>query len=431
MFSRWALHGIFLVLICPRCPKLTFSSVSHKRTKSSLALSILHRDRSRHDLTEEDSSRAVDWSAGSPTGSPTSSHHGLGLDPQKYKSSTSNSTSATGATSELPISEGASISNVKAKDIGVTIEQSVRIFRLFEILRGGDASAIDRAVKDNTSKTRTTGVQNNNLQGTTILHLAIRCAETQVVEQILAMLTAQPDLELDLNSQDREGNTPLHLASMLGRATIVQSLLDQKGIDSSILNYKGRSPLDLARSPEIFQQLQYARAAFAEAQAHILQKLVQSNDYEGLANLLEDSRVAAVLDVNGADLSTDPSTTDTGGTLLHEAARKRDLQLIQLLLLHGADPFRRDRKGKLPQDVTKDDRTRAILKKSPAAAAAQRGIQEKAILGSSTAESSLGNKETREMKGYLKKWTNYTGGYKLRWFVLEDGVLSYYKNQGK
>ena len=33
------------------------------------------------------------------------------------------------------------------------------------------------------------------------------------------------------------------------------------------------------------------------------------------------------------------------------------------------------------------------------------------------------------MKGYLKKWTNYTTGYKLRWFVLEDGVLSYYKHQ--
>jgi oxysterol-binding protein 1 len=122
--------------------------------------------------------------------------------------------------------------------------------------------------------------------------------------------------------------------------------------------------------------------------------------------------------------------------LLHEASRKKDMSLIQILLMHGADPFRRDRKGKLPQDVTKDDRTRAILKKSPAAAVAQRGIQEKAILGgiptqkSSTGASVEAGKEGREMKGYLKKWTNYTGGYKLRWFVLEDGVLSYYKHQG-
>jgi hypothetical protein len=111
-------------------------------------------------------------------------------------------------------------------------------------------------------------------------------------------------------------------------------------------------------------------------------------------------------------------------------------------LLHGADPFHRDRKGKLPQEVTKDERTRGVLKRSPAAAAAQRGIQEKAVLGSSASvatailggtfsEAALTSKEGREMKGYLKKWTNYTSGYKLRWFVLEDGVLSYYKNQGK
>jgi len=127
-----------------------------------------------------------------------------------------------------------------------------------------------------------------------------------------------------------------------------------------------------------------------------------------------------------------------GSTLLHEAARRKDTRLIQILLLHGADPFRRDRKGKLPQDVTKDEKTKAVLKKSPAAMAAQQSIQEKAVLGPApvskasmrATRTGRPSKEGREMKGYLKKWTNYTGGYKLRWFVLENGVLSYYKHQG-
>lgn len=77
-----------------------------------------------------------------------------------------------------------------------------------------------------------------------------------------------------------------------------------------------------------------------------------------------------------------------------------------------------------------------MLKKSPAAVAAQRGIQEKAVLGNlgqapgaPGATETLAGKESREMKGYLKKWTNYRKGYQLRWFVLEDGVLSYYKHQ--
>lgn len=32
-----------------------------------------------------------------------------------------------------------------------------------------------------------------------------------------------------------------------------------------------------------------------------------------------------------------------------------------------------------------------------------------------------------EMKGWLYKWTNYLKGYQKRWFVLYNGLLSYYR----
>ena len=321
----------------------------------------------------------------------------------------------------------------------MSIEQSVRIFRLFEILRSGDVNAITKAVKETSTVPASEVGGNSGYSGalddarTTILHLAVQCAEPQVVEHILATARSTPGVKIDVNTRDRDGNTPLHLASMIGRIATVRLLLEQAGANDSLVNYAGFSPLDLARTPEIFQQLQLSRSLFVDAKVREIQTLVSQGEYQGLELLLEDSRVEAVLDINGGELVTDPSTMQSGGTLLHEAARKRDMHLIQLLLMHGADPFRRDRKGKLPQDVTKDDRTRTILKKSPAAAAAQRGVQEKAILGhasSQSADSTPGGKEGREFKGYLKKWTNYTTGYKLRWFVLEDGVLSYYKHQG-
>ena len=35
------------------------------------------------------------------------------------------------------------------------------------------------------------------------------------------------------------------------------------------------------------------------------------------------------------------------------------------------------------------------------------------------------------MEGNLLKWTNYWMGWQLRWFVLKDGVLSYYNNQNE
>jgi ankyrin repeat protein len=310
-------------------------------------------------------------------------------------------------------------------EAAAAIEQSVRVFRLFETLRGGDSAIVAKVIRDTAEEP-----SHAQVEGTSILHLAIQCAEPPVVEQILSAAAANLAANIDINAQDRDGNTPLHLASMLGRVSLVRLLLAQQTADGSILNYQGRSALELTRSSEIFQLLQVDRALFAESKVQAVHEYVLRRDYDGLERLLEDLRIQAVLDINGGELASDPSTIESGGTLLHQAAKNKDLKLIQLLLLNGADPFRRDRKGKLPQDITKDDKTKAILKKSPAAAAAQRGIQEKAIVGSHASDRSAG-KESREMKGYLKKWTNYTSGYKLRWFVLEDGVLSYYKNQGQ
>ncbi|PWY77142.1 hypothetical protein BO70DRAFT_372440 [Aspergillus heteromorphus CBS 117.55] len=311
----------------------------------------------------------------------------------------------------------------------MSLHQSVRTFRLFEILRSGDITAISKAIKETRESQGP-----DTLSGTTVLHLAIQCAEPQVVEYILSASD-----ELDVNVRDHDGNTPLHLAAQLGRGPVVRELLNRPSLNDAIVNYCGQTPLDIARTPEIFQQLQLARSLFIDAKTREIQVLVSHNDYDGLEKVLEEPRVEGILDVNSLDLVTDSVTAQSGGTLLHEGARKKDTKLIQILLMHGADPFRRDKKGKLPQDVTKDDRTRAIVKKSPAAVVAQRGIQERAILGASATQGTPGRsgaieapfagKDAREMKGYLKKWTNYTSGYKLRWFVLEDGVLSYYKHQ--
>ncbi|KAJ5427709.1 ATP12 ATPase F1F0-assembly protein [Penicillium cf. griseofulvum] len=393
-----------------------------------VALALLHRDKSKGEDKDPDNG---------DTNSVTSTSSNPGS--LKHTTSSRHSRRKQGQDLSPPLAIQESAENMNtAEDLpslnqmetgSMSLEQSVRTFRLFEILRSGDTTAISKAIKD------TTDPQGAScLNGTTVLHLALQCAEPQVVEYVLS--TAE---DLDINSRDRDGNTPLHIAAQLGRGPLVRELLNRPSINDSIVNYRGQTALDLARTPEIFQQLQLARSLFIDSKNQEIQALIGSSDYKGLEALLEEPRVEGIMDVNSYDLVTDPTTAHSGGTLLHEGARNKDAQLIEILLTHGADPFRRDKKGKLPQDVTKDDKTRALLKRSPAAVIAQRGIQERAILGNSNAQglagrvsvgdAPLGGKDAREMRGYLKKWTNYTTGYKLRWFVLEDGVLSYYKHQ--
>ncbi|KJR81309.1 uncharacterized protein SPSK_00979 [Sporothrix schenckii 1099-18] len=491
---------------------------THKRTKSA-ALSILRRKDRNTAAGTASGAGTGDEDATSEDGSVSAplSHSNSGRDlpamayqqqsqsssstPVPFKghvsrasgaggSLTGRSPSSTHVASSRPGVANASSSNAppainpaSGSSPSSTLEQSVRKFRIVEALRSGDTAYITKAIRETSD---TTGARasissfatasaagaaaGGGLDDTTVLHLAIQCAEFAVVEYVLSDGAGL----IDTNARDKDGNTALHLAAAQGRTQVVRLLLEQKDINDSLPNGQGRLPLDLARNPEIFQLLQLSRSLFTESKINEIQDLIARGEYHTLAQVLEEPRLKTVLDINSTEFVSDPVTSQAGGTLLHEAARRKNSQLIQVLLLHGADPFRRDRKGKLPQDVTKDDVTRAMLKKSPAAVAAQRGIQEKAVLGAAAqgglgygsnlggggaSSSALGGgtaggaggsasgaggttgsgaggppdplagREAREMKGYLKKWTNYRKGYQLRWFVLEDGVLSYYKHQ--
>ncbi|KAH6630503.1 Oxysterol-binding protein-domain-containing protein [Chaetomium sp. MPI-SDFR-AT-0129] len=395
--------------------------------------------------THEDTAPSASGSGtglGTTASAPTAPAHEPSIHPAQPPSVKGHSSklSVSGSAIGRTISNSPSVAGGRSpylSDKGTSLESSVRKFRIVDALRNGDTAFISKAIRESAENaprmsTSSFTTFSGPLDDTTILHLAIQCAEQPVVEYVLSDGAGS----LDINARDREGNTPLHVAAIQGRAQIVKLLLENKEINDAIANHHGRLPIDLARNPEIFQQLQLSRSLFAENKVRQVQDLILHGELKVLEQVLEESRFKTVLDINSPEFASEPTTVEAGGTLLHEAARRKNSRLIQVLLLHGADPFRRDRKGKLPQDVTKDEITRAMLKKSPAAVAAQRGIQEKAVLGSTTQGAAtatpgdpLAGREAREMKGYLKKWTNYRKGYQLRWFVLEDGVLSYYKHQ--
>ena len=123
------------------------------------------------------------------------------------------------------------------------------------------------------------------------------------------------------------------------------------------------------------------REKYAVETSAAVKEVINQKDYARLDQILKRERAKALLHMNRLDI-------ETGSTILHDAARRNDRKLVELLLAHGADPIRRDRKSKLPYEVTKDPEIRNMLRATQPAKATSTS----AVPG-----------ERISQKGYLKK----------------------------
>lgn len=295
------------------------------------------------------------------------------------------------------------------------LSASLMRLKLLDSLRAGEDAKVDALIAELNAVDPTVDTTELVKLKSTVLHYAVQVAPLPLIEH----LVQDHNLGLDVNAQDSAGNTPLHLAVGASRFNVVKYLMGLPNINDTVLNADRQQPVELARDANIAQLMQFERAKFVERAATELRNYFSQRDFENLEELLvHNSRAAELLDINGAD-------PETGNTVLHEFIRKEDLQMCEWILKHGGDPFKRDRRGKLPIDLvsSKSDPIRKLLK----SASKDQNMMDPN--GTSNTSTLTGAAPT--YKGYLRKWTNFTSGYKLRYFVLDQyGILSYYTNQG-
>ncbi len=78
-----------------------------------------------------------------------------------------------------------------------------------------------------------------NCQGMTALHTAVsRCSDEEIVRVLSQMI--------DVNAQDRDGKTALHIAVQKSRFVVLSILLYEQKTDPEIQDYEGNTPLSLA-----------------------------------------------------------------------------------------------------------------------------------------------------------------------------------------
>ncbi|KAF7636715.1 hypothetical protein Mgra_00003896 [Meloidogyne graminicola] len=127
----------------------------------------------------------------------------------------------------------------------------------------------------------------------------------------------------DINAQDNEGWTPLHTAVCCGNLNITKYLYEHNA-DLACVNIDKELPIDLAESDEIRKYLQEVMQL-----KNIDEKTARESEYD---KMLEDCKS---LIQSGCSLDT--PQPKTGATLLHLAASRGYIKIIEMLLAAGAN----------------------------------------------------------------------------------------------
>ncbi|KAF9951591.1 hypothetical protein BGZ72_006927 [Mortierella alpina] len=320
-------------------------------------------------------------------------------------------------------SSSASFSNLAAQ---TTPDDPMKMLKILEALQRGDLNALSVLLKTykGTAALTVPSTPGGSIASTqsfegvaqgsqsTPVHLAVQCAQYPVIEYVVNNTP-----QVDLNARDNHGSTALHIASSMGRLDVVKLLLSKNDVNDGVLDYKGKSALDVALTPEVRVVLkgmcillrQPHRTEYLTNATALMHQYAVSGDLTSLIGLFDHPRASFVLNISHQD-------TDTGSTILHAASRRKDMAMVQWCLDQGIDTLLRDKKGKTAADVTKDAKIKNLLRDSRSQGAVVPLIP-----------TTPG--QPPRLEGTLFKWTNYASGYKARWFVLEDGILSYFHNQ--
>jgi ankyrin repeat protein len=132
----------------------------------------------------------------------------------------------------------------------------------------------------------------------------------------------------DANDKDIDGRTPLHYAVSNGHIDIVNTLL-KNGADVTQVTNKGNTPLHTATS---------------KCYKEIVEVLLQHISHDKLNDFVN------------------AKTISSGTTSLHVAAKGGSLEVVKSLLKHGATYQIENKEGKIPIDLSKDQKVTNLLK---------------------------------------------------------------------
>ncbi len=144
----------------------------------------------------------------------------------------------------------------------------------------------------------------------------------------------------DVNAEDNDGNTPLHLAAYHNRFDVV-ALLINKGADVNAKSDKGNTPLHLAA----YSDADDVATLLINKGADVTAKNSDDITPLHLVNMPSEVKVATLLIAKGADVN---ARDTAGNTPLRWAAYSNAVDVVALFIDKGADVNAKDVDGNTP-----------------------------------------------------------------------------------
>lgn len=301
------------------------------------------------------------------------------------------------------------------------LSTSVLKLRLIDVLTSGNFAALEQLVQEQQESEAFKQLM------PLILNTAVQVAPLELVQKIVNEWGNNPTsvCPVNISEKDEDGNTPLHLAAALARSDIIEFLLDQPLVNECAVNNAQQLPFELCKNVNVAQMMQIKRANYISATLKQVNAAMAAGDLKTLDRLYKNHRNTDFLRAKFINKTHNDGASGEGDTLLHLYIQKKNVKMCNWLLDHGADPMIKNERGETAIDMLSE-----VMKATPQPPASLKALHEKLTNEKLILAAANKLNEPPTYKGFLKKFTNFAQGYKLRWFVLSaDGKLSYYKDQ--
>ncbi|KAL5278770.1 hypothetical protein ACFFRR_003410 [Megaselia abdita] len=250
-----------------------------------------------------------------------------------------------------PPSAGASIRDSANKIMGLAVkgewtpvEQEMKKLEKYVANAGEDGNHVPLL-----------GVHDTNT-GMTPLMLAVKDNRTTLVDRMI-------ELGADVGARNNDNYNVLHIASMFSREDVVKLLLNKRGVDPySTGGSRAQTAVHLVASRQTGTATSILRAILAAAGKEIRLKA----DGRGKIPLLlaveagNQSMCRELLSAQTADQLK--ATTLNGDTALHLAARRRDVDMVRILVDYGTNVDTQNGEGQTPVHIAAAEGDEALLK---------------------------------------------------------------------